>query len=186
MKLHKWICFIVLAVAIFVGCTEDVDTSARYVFRERTIASYLEDHEQFSEYVRLLKEQKVSDVSETSVYQLMTAYGYYTCFAPTNDAIQKYLDSLVIKGIIPEADWNSFPDERTLDSIRSVLVLNSILDGTKQEKTYITPEFPKTNEEFDINTMADPDYKFDKAGMEEFFSMSAACFADFYNYYFSE
>ena len=144
-----------LAVAIFVGCTEDVDTSARYVFRERTIASYLEDHEQFSEYVRLLKEQKVSDVSETSVYQLMTAYGYYTCFAPTNDAIQKYLDSLVIKGIIPEADWNSFPDERTLDSIRSVLVLNSILDGTKQEKTYITPEFPKTNEEFDINTMAD-------------------------------
>ena len=144
-----------LAVAIFVGCTEDVDTSARYVFRERTIASYLEDHEQFSEYVRLLKEQKVSDVSETSVYQLMTAYGYYTCFAPTNDAIQKYLDSLVIKGIIPEADWNSFPDERTLDSIRAVLVLNSILDGTKQEKTYITPEFPKTNEEFDINTMAD-------------------------------
>ena len=155
MKLHKWICFFVFAVAIFVGCTEDVDTSARYVFRERTIASYLEDHEQFSEYVRLLKEQKVSDVSETSVYQLMTAYGYYTCFAPTNDAIQKYLDSLVIKGIIPEADWNSFPDERTLDSIRSVLVLNSILDGTKQEKTYITPEFPKTNEEFDINTMAD-------------------------------
>ena len=155
MKLHKWICFIVLAVVIFVGCTEDVDTSARYVFRERTIASYLEDHEQFSEYVRLLKEQKVSDVSETSVYQLMTAYGYYTCFAPTNDAIQKYLDSLVIKGIIPEADWNSFPDERTLDSIRAVLVLNSILDGTKQEKTYITPEFPKTNEEFDINTMAD-------------------------------
>ena len=40
--------------------------------------------------------------------------------------------------------------------------------------------------DFDINTMADPDYKFDKAGMEEFFSMSATCFADFYNYYFSE
>ena len=39
---------------------------------------------------------------------------------------------------------------------------------------------------FDINTMADPDYKFDKEGMYEFFSMSAACFADFYNYYFSE
>lgn len=40
--------------------------------------------------------------------------------------------------------------------------------------------------DFDINTMADPNYKFDKAGMEEFFSISAACFADFYNYYFSE
>lgn len=40
--------------------------------------------------------------------------------------------------------------------------------------------------DFDINTMADPDYKFEKLGMEEFFSISSACFADFYNYYFSE
>ena len=144
-----------LLSVVFFSCHEDVDTSARYVFTERTVASYLDDHSQFSEYVRLLKEQKVSDVSETNVYQLMTAYGYYTVFAPTNEAIQKYLDSLVIKGIIPEADWNAFPDERTLDSIRSVLVLNSILDGTKQQKTYISAEFPKTNEEFDVNTMAD-------------------------------
>jgi hypothetical protein len=119
------------------------------------VAGYLEDHPQFSEYVRLMKEQPVSDVSETTVYQLMTAYGYYTVFAPTNEAIQKYLDSLVIKGIIPEADWNAFPDQKTLDSIRSVLVLNSILDGTKYEKTYFTAGFPKTNEEFEVSTMAD-------------------------------
>ncbi|MBQ8455593.1 MAG: fasciclin domain-containing protein [Bacteroidaceae bacterium] len=144
-----------LSCFVLLSCHEDIDTSARYVFKERTVADYLNDHSQFSEYVRLLKEQKVSDVSNTSVYQLMTAYGYYTVFAPTNDAIQMYLDSLVIKGIIPEADWNAFPDERTLDSIRAVLVYNSILDGTKQEKTYVTAEFPKTNEEFDVNTMAD-------------------------------
>ena len=138
-----------------VSCTEEVDTSARYVFTERTIASYLDDHQQFSEYVRLLKEQKVSDVSETSVYQLMTAYGYYTCFAPTNEAIQLYLDSLVIKRVIPEANWDAFPDERSRDSIRAVIVLNSILDGTKQMKTFYSADFPKTNEEFEINTMAD-------------------------------
>ena len=137
------------------SCTENIDTSARYVFTEHTIASYLEDHSQFSEYVRLMKEQKVSEISETSVYQLMTAYGYYTCFAPTNEAIQLYLDSLVIKGIIPEANWDAFPDQRTLDSIRSVLVLNSILDGTKEETVFYSAEFPRTNQEFSINTMAD-------------------------------
>ena len=148
--------YLVCCLAVVLSaCTEQIDTSARYVFRERTIASYLTDHSQFSEYVRLLKEQRVSEISETSVYQLMTAYGYYTVFAPTNDAIQLYLDSLVIKGIIPVASWDAFPDERTKDSIRSVLVLNSILDGTKEERTYVTSEFPKTNEEFEINTMAD-------------------------------
>lgn len=147
--------FSLLAFLMLAACTEDIDTSARYVFRERTIAGYLEDHPQFSEYVRLMKEQPVSDISETTVYQLMTAYGYYTCFAPTNEAIQLYLDSLVIKGIIPVADWSAFPNQRTLDSIRTVLVLNSILDGTKQEKKFFTADFPKTNEEFSINTMAD-------------------------------
>ena len=152
----KKLLYLVCCLAVVLSaCTEQIDTSARYVFRERTIASYLTDHSQFSEYVRLLKEQRVSEISETSVYQLMTAYGYYTVFAPTNDAIQLYLDSLVIKGIIPVASWDAFPDERTKDSIRSVLVLNSILDGTKEERTYVTSEFPKTNEEFEINTMAD-------------------------------
>ena len=140
---------------VLLGCHEEIDTSARYVFRERTVAGYLEDHAQFSEYVRLLKEQPVSEVSNTTVYQLMTAYGYYTCFAPTNDAIQLYLDSLVIKGVIPEASWDAFPNQRSLDSIRAVVVLNSILDGTKIGKAYFTAEFPKTNQEFEINTMAD-------------------------------
>lgn len=154
MRRLSYLVLCLLTVFLF-ACHEEVDTSARYVFTERTVASYLEDHSQFSEYIRLMKEQKVSDVSETTVYQLMTAYGYYTCFAPTNEAIQLYLDSLVMKGIIPEANWDAFPDQRTLDSIRSVLVLNSILDGTKEEKSYITAEFPKTNEEFEIPTMAD-------------------------------
>ena len=153
--MKKYIGYWLMAIVCLVSCTEDIDTSARYVFTERTIASYLEDHSQFSEYVRLLKEQKVSEVSETTVYQLMTAYGYYTCFAPTNDAIQLYMDSLVIKGIIPEASWDAFPDERSKDSIRSVIVLNSILDGTKHEKKYYTAEFPKVNEEFTVTTMAD-------------------------------
>ena len=148
--------FALLIGILFSACTEEVDTSARYVFRERTIAGYLEEHQQFSEYVRLMKEQLVdATVSETTVYQLMTAYGYYTCFAPTNDAIQLYLDSLVIKGIIPVASWDAFPDEKTLDSIRTVLVFNSILDGTRQEKAFHTNDFPQTNEEFDVNTMAD-------------------------------
>lgn len=152
---HGTFALCIAGAILTVSCTEDIDTSARYVFTERTIASYLEDHPQFSEYVRLLKEQQVSDISKTTVYQLMTAYGYYTCFAPTNAAIQLYLDSLVIKGIIPEANWEAFPSERARDSIRNVLVFNSILDGTKQEKKIYYADFPKANEEFEINTMAD-------------------------------
>ncbi len=144
-----------LAGLLLTCCKEDIDMTSRYVFTTRTIASYLEQHEQFSEYVRLLKEQPISSLSQSSVYQLMTAYGSYTCFAPTNEAIALYMDSLVIKGIIPQASWDAFPTERCRDSIREVIVFNSILDGTAQDIKYYTAEFPRANEEFAITTMAD-------------------------------
>ena len=110
-KVFNLISIPLLVAVLAISCSEEIDTSARYVFKERTIGSYLTDHSQFSEYVRLCKEQKVSEVSETSVYQLLTAYGAYTCFAPTNNAIQLYLDTLCIKGVIPEPTWDAFPNE---------------------------------------------------------------------------
>lgn len=67
-----------------------------------------------------------------------------------------YLDSLCIKGIIPEPSWDAFPNERLLDSIRYVIVMNSLLDGKDADrKTFTVSEFPDDNEEFSINTMAD-------------------------------
>lgn len=155
-KVFNLIPFLFVGIVLATSCTEEVDTSARYVFKERTIGGYLSDHEQFSEYVRLCKEQKVSDLSETSIYQLLTAYGAYTCFAPTNNAIQLYLDTLCIKGIIPEPSWDAFPNERLLDSIRYVIVMNSLIDGKDaNRKMFTVGEFPDNNEEFSLNTMAD-------------------------------
>ena len=127
----KKIAFYVLAMfSLFMAsCSEDVDTSRRYVFKEEIISGYLSKHEQYSQYVELLKQVPVSSVSKTTVYQLLSVRGNYTVFAPTNDAIQLYLDSLVSKGVISEPTWESFTDEKKLDSIRKVIVYNSIIDG---------------------------------------------------------
>lgn len=128
MKKHLSHLFIVLAL-VTVGCSEEIDTSARYVFKEETIASYLGKHSQYSEYFRLLGEVLVSNKSKTNVSQLLTARGHFTVFAPTNEAIQEYLDSLVRQGLITEANWDAFPSERKRDSIRHVIVFNSIIDS---------------------------------------------------------
>ena len=118
-----------IVALVMAGCTEDIDTSARYVFKEETITSYLAKHDTYSEYFRLLGEVMVSNISETTVSQLLSARGHYTVFAPTNDAIQEYLDSLVKQGLITEASWDAFPSERKRDSIRHVIVFNSIIDS---------------------------------------------------------
>lgn len=144
-----------LAIAGVVSCQEQIDDSARYVFKARTIGDYLSAHDQFSEYVSLLKESPVSSISSTTLYQLMTAYGAYTVFAPTNEAIQAFLDGQVAQGVIPEASWDAITDQTKRDSLREIIVLNSILDGTSIDRYFLFYDFPNNNEEFLINTMAD-------------------------------
>ena len=69
------------------SCTENIDTSARYVFKADCVMTYLEKHEAYSEYVKLLKLTPISIRSKSTVGELLTARGHYTVFAPTNKAI---------------------------------------------------------------------------------------------------
>ena len=144
--MRKHLLYAIAAIALrMASCTEEIDTSARYVFKEETITSYLSKHEQYSEYYRLLGEVMVSNISETNVRQLLSARGHYTIFAPTNDAIQEYLDSLVTQGLIPEASWDAFPNEHKRDSIAHVIVFNSIIDSGDDYSEYQISNFPQQN-----------------------------------------
>lgn len=143
------------------SCTEEVDTSARYVFEEYTVASYLEAHADYSQYVALTKLVPVSGRSQSSVYQLLTARGNYTCFALTNDAINKYLQDLVEEGLISSPSWDAFTDDRKLDSIRKVIVLNTVIDGgdsySQRYTTAVITTFGngKNNAEFPLPNIYD-------------------------------
>lgn len=135
-----------------VGCTEQIDTSSRYVFEGKTIMQYLEGKDYYSEYVRLLGKVPVSPYSETTLKQLLAARGHYTVFAPTNDAVQLYLDSLYKKGIITEPSWEGFKEQNSLDSIERVIVFNSVLDGGDQ-MAYDISDFPQHEHEFGLSNM---------------------------------
>lgn len=137
----RWF-LLVAVIAFFEACTEQIDTSARYVFKEETVASYLQKHSQYSEYYELLKHVTVSELSQTTMQQLMSARGHYTVFAPTNEAIQTYLDTLYRAGIICEPSWNGFADSVKLDSIRKVIAMNSIIDSGDDGMYYETANFP--------------------------------------------
>ena len=145
MKLGKTLRILsagVLVAAAMISCTEQVDTSARYVFEDETVYSYLSKHPVYSEYVDLLGKVKVSPISSSTLAQLLSARGHYTVFAPTNDAVQVYLDSLYAKQIIDAPSWDGFRDSVSLDSIREVIVYNSIIDGGDDYDPYETGSFP--------------------------------------------
>lgn len=136
------------------SCREEIDTSNRYVFKDYTVTSYLESHDEYSEYLALLGCVPISSITESSVGQLLSARGHFTCFAPTNEAIHDYLQSLVEKGMIDEPSWDAFTDQRTLDSIRAVVVMNSVIDG-RDEIWYETSSFPEESSEFELTNMRD-------------------------------
>lgn len=146
-----------LSMIALYSCTENVDTSARYVFTEETVSSYLEKHAVYSEYVDLLKKVKISRMSNSSVYQLLSARGNYTVFAPTNEAIQNYLNDLVDQELITTPSWDSFTDSVKLDSVRKVVVYNSIIDGgDNSDQMYEVANFPVINNaEFPIGNLND-------------------------------
>lgn len=155
--MRKYLFSIMSALLLLASCTEHIDTSARYVFKQHTMASYLEAHAVYSEYLALTKKVTMSDVSATTVYQILTARGNYTCFAPTNEAIHSYLQSLVAEGLISSPSWDSFTDSTKLDSIRKVIVKNSIIDGGDVEtQRYTMAQFPTVNNaEFPLPNLND-------------------------------
>ncbi len=69
------------------GCVKDPDESNLYTFTGETITDYLKNRpEQYSSFTYILERVQME--------QLLSSYGQYTCFAPTNDAVAAYVDSL--------------------------------------------------------------------------------------------
>ena len=79
--------FLFLNILIFNSCKEDIDESNLYTFTGETIEDYLENRsEQYSSFNYILK--------RIGYDKILAAYGTYTCFAPDNDAVETYIDSL--------------------------------------------------------------------------------------------
>ena len=137
----------ILCLVLLASCTENIDTSVRYVFKHDTVLSYLQKHKAYSEYASLLNEVPVSPFSETSVAQLLSARGHYTVFAPTNEAIETYLQTVYEENpdLMSSPTWDGFFTEHKRDSIRQVIVLNSIIDSGDYEEAYMTYDFPLTD-----------------------------------------
>lgn len=96
-KLLSLLC-VGIALACATGCEEHIEESTRYTFKGHTVASFLEENEEvYSSFIEILRRGERLN--------LMKAYGQYTCFAPTNDAISRYLieqDSIYRASLVDE------------------------------------------------------------------------------------
>ena len=112
---------VVMAV-MTVSCFDEFHPGTYYTFTGQTVVDYLEQDTAygFSSFIKVLKKARVYGELET--------YGKYTCFAPTDEAFRKYLESRNISSV----DSLSFEDCDTIvrtHLINTVLFLNDQSEG---------------------------------------------------------
>lgn len=82
-KYLKTLAFGLATMMVLNSCQEQIDEGARFTFVGNTIASYLQSEPECSHFVDIL--------TRGECIGLMKAYGQYTCFAPTNEAVESFL-----------------------------------------------------------------------------------------------
>ncbi len=72
---------------VLASCKEDIDESNLYTFTGETIEDFLANRsDQYGNFNYIL--------TRIGYDKILSAYGMYTCFAPTNEAVIEYVDSL--------------------------------------------------------------------------------------------
>lgn len=75
----------------FTSCQQEIAEESRFTFTGKLIADYLkEDTARFSNFCQILDQAKIGKRAGSMLTTLST-YGSYTCFAPTNEAIENYI-----------------------------------------------------------------------------------------------
>lgn len=146
---------LIIPVAVCVlcmqGCAESLVEGPTRTNPDNTIVSYLEaNSEVYSEYLLLLDSVMVGESANTPVSEVLAGNGNFTCFAPTNEAIQNYLQLLTYNGVITEPTWDApefqevsveTGNKELLYGIRRNIVFNSIIDGGSSSTAYSSSDF---------------------------------------------
>ena len=72
-----------LNTLILTSCSDEPDSEYFYTFTGEMMSDYLRTRPDYSEFAEI--------VERAGLMSLLASYGHYTCFAPSNDAIDKYL-----------------------------------------------------------------------------------------------
>lgn len=127
-----------LGVASFTSCSEEIDDSNLYTFTGQTVIDYLRSDSTLSDIAR------ISDIAGMS--DRLSAYGTYTCFAPTNKALVAYIDSLYNDE--KSANHNGLYEGEVGDSIMNHLWKSEKCDSLCKDiiESHVTGQKKTTND----------------------------------------
>ena len=119
MKLNNFLIFksfnfcILAAAMLLASCSDEPDAENFYTYKGQTMSEYLLTNPQFSQYAAI--------VERAGLMKLLSAYGTYTCFAPTNSAVEAYLQGRGLQDIsqLSDADCDTIARTHLVNNVFS-------------------------------------------------------------------
>ena len=100
-----------LVAPTLTACSDEPDAENFYTFTGEMMSDYLKNRPEYSEFTKILERANMMD--------LLSTYGKYTCFAPSNDAVDAYLKKLGL------SDISQLTDE-DCDTISRIHLVNNM------------------------------------------------------------
>ena len=75
------------------SCSDEPDSEYFYTFTGEMMSDWLKNRPEYSEFTEIVERAGLMD--------LLATYGHYTCFAPSNDAVDKYLQNRGFSSVSP-------------------------------------------------------------------------------------
>ncbi len=119
--------YVIIALATLalslVSCYDDVSGDDLYTYKAEMLSDYIRDNAEFSEFTKI--------VEKAGKMELLSTYGRYTCFAPTNEAVAAYYKSIGISSVdqLTIEDCDTIASTQIVDRIYSTADLMSLVGG---------------------------------------------------------
>ena len=131
---------IIMTLGLLTGCSEDIDDSNFKIKDEPTMTDFLTEHDNLSQIKKIFDRvlldnsdnaEEASASNASSITAVLSARGNYTLFAPNNDAVNAYLDSVA---------GTTDVDQITYEQAK--LIAYSCLIDNGNNNAYESAEFP--------------------------------------------
>ena len=121
-----------MTASVMSSCSDEPDKSNFYTFKGQMVSDYLLSNQEFSEFSLILE--------RAGMMKQMSAYGAYTCFAPTNEAINRYLSKKGLSSVneLSEADCDTIARTHLISNMYATSDMNTgVISTPNMNRRYI-------------------------------------------------
>ena len=123
---------LILHSAFLVSCSDEPDAENFYTYKGQKMSEYLLGNPQFSLYAAI--------VERAGMMKLLSAYGTYTCFAPTNAAVEEFLRGRGLQDVsqLSDADCDTIARTHLVKNLLSTAEMgDGVLATANMNRRYL-------------------------------------------------